>query len=221
MQSKATTVAQYLAELPPERRAAINAVRRAIRSTLDPVYKEVMSYGAIGYVVPHRVFPPGYHCDPKLPLPFAGLGVQKNHMSVGFMCSYGDPAEDRWLREAFARAGKKLDMGRCCIRFKSIDDLPLDVIAEFTARHPAKEYIARYSAQLVASGKGRHLTRGVATEPGKKVTKKVGAKATKKKVARKTVKTSTTSTTTSTIGKSARKVSKATAPGVRARTRRS
>jgi len=153
MQSKATTVAQYLAELPPDRRAAIKAVREVILRNLDRDYEERMSYGMIGYVVPHRVFPDGYHCDPKLPLPFAGLASQKNYMSVYLMSSYGDKAEEKWLREQFAKAGKKLDMGKCCVRFKRIEDLPLDAIGEAIRRVPAKTYVERYTKVLEAMGR--------------------------------------------------------------------
>ncbi|HYE03661.1 MAG TPA: DUF1801 domain-containing protein, partial [Phycisphaerales bacterium] len=117
MQSRATTVEAYLASLPPERRAALQAVRRVILDNLDRDFEEGMQYGMIGYYVPHRVFPPGYHCDPKQPLPFAGLASQKNYMSVYLMGLYGAPEEESWFRRAWAASGKKLDMGKSCIRF--------------------------------------------------------------------------------------------------------
>jgi hypothetical protein len=104
----------------------------------------------IGYAVPHSVFPQGYHCDPKQPLPFAGLASQKNYMSVYLMglycgCNEGEESEDtRWFREAWARSGKKLDMGKACIRFKKLDDLALDVLAEAIRRVPAQRYLERY-----------------------------------------------------------------------------
>ena len=107
MQSKAKTVKQYLAELPPDRRAAISAVRDVILKNLDKGYEETMGYGAICYVVPHRVYPPGYHCDPKLPLPFAGIGSQKHYNSIGFMTMYSDPAETKWFVDAWKRSGKR------------------------------------------------------------------------------------------------------------------
>jgi hypothetical protein len=164
MQSRAATVEQYLAELPEDRRAAISAVRQVILRNLDKDYEEGMQYGAIGYFVPHRIYPAGYHCDPRQPLPFAGLSSQQNYMSIGF-CMYGDMAQERWLREEWAKTGKRLDMGRCCIRFRKLDDLPLEVIAEAVRRVPAKEYIARYerllgamkeqaAARKAAAGKG-------------------------------------------------------------------
>ncbi len=155
MQSKAQTVAQYLAELPPDRRAAIKAVRAVMRKNLDKGFKEVMAYGMIGYVVPHKLFPAGYHCDPTQPLPYAGLASQKNHMSVYLMCCYGDSKRERWLREEFAKAGKKLDMGKACIRFKKLEDLPLNVIGQAMKNAPLKQYVAAYESTLAKSGKKR------------------------------------------------------------------
>ena len=90
MQSKATTVEQYLAELPEDRRKAVEAVRQVVLKNLDKDFEEGMQYGMIGYYVPHRVYPAGYHCDPKQPLPFAGLASQKNHMALYLMCVYGE-----------------------------------------------------------------------------------------------------------------------------------
>lgn len=145
MQSKATTVADYLAELPPDRRAAIEAVRKVILDHLDGDYEESMSSGMIGYFVPHRVFPEGYHVNPKQPLPFAALASQKNSMSLYFMGLYSaDAALKRWFEEAWAKSGKKLDMGKSCIRFKKVDDLPLDVIGEAFRRLPARVFVEHY-----------------------------------------------------------------------------
>lgn len=156
MQSRAATVEAYLRELPEDRRAAISAVREVILKNLDPTYEEGMSYGMIGYSVPHGVYPAGYHCDPSKPLPFAGLGSQKNHMSLYLMGVYGDAGEHAKLVEGFKKAGKKLDMGKACIRFKSLDDLPLDVIGAAVKRVPAKTYIERYESVLESMGRGRN-----------------------------------------------------------------
>jgi hypothetical protein len=181
MQSRATTVADYLAELPADRRAAISAVRKVLLDNLDPVYEEGMQYGMIGYYVPHRVFPAGYHCDPKQPLPFAALASQKNYMSLYLMCEY-DPELNRWFQAAWAKTGKKLDMGKSCIRFKKLDDLALDVIAEAVRRQPAQKWMAYYEAvrreqdAKKASGKKASVTKG----PAKKAVKKT-KKAVKKK----------------------------------------
>ncbi|HKQ48547.1 MAG TPA: DUF1801 domain-containing protein [Phycisphaerae bacterium] len=153
MTSKAKTVAEYLAGLPADRRAAMEAVRKVILKNLDKDYEEGMSYGAIGYYVPHKVYPPGYHCDPKQPLPFAGLASQKNHMAVYLMCIYGSTDQESWFRKEWAKTGKKLDMGKSCIRFKKLDDLAVDVIGKAIARVPAKKYIADYESVMKTSGK--------------------------------------------------------------------
>ena len=150
MQSKAATVEEYLAALPEDRRAAISAVREVILANLDPQYAEAMQYGMIGYAVPHSVFPAGYHCDPKQPLPFAALASQKNYMSLYMMglycgCNEGGETDDaRWFREAWAQTGKKLDMGKACLRFRKLDDLALDVVAEAIRRVPVQRYLERY-----------------------------------------------------------------------------
>lgn len=156
MQSKATTVAAYLKELPEDRRAAISAVRDVILKNLDPTFEEGMNYGMIGYYVPHSAYPAGYHCDPSKPLPFAGLASQKQHMSVYLMSAYGDKGEYAKLVEGFKKAGKKLDMGACCVRFKKLEDLPLDVIGAAVKRVSAKTYIERYESVLESMGRGRN-----------------------------------------------------------------
>ena len=148
MQSKAKTVAQYLAELPADRRAAISKVRCVIRGRLPKGFSEQMHYGMIGYVVPHRLYPAGYHCDPKQPLPFASLASQKNYMALYLMTVYQNREMERWLRDQFQARGKKLDMGKSCIRFKKLEDLPLDVVGEAIARVPMAEYVRRYEAVL-------------------------------------------------------------------------
>jgi hypothetical protein len=146
MQSDAATVKEYLASLPAERRAAIEAVRRVIRKNLDKDYAEGMQYGMIGYFVPHSIYPAGYHCDPRQPLLFAGLASQKNYMAVYLMCVYGSPEHEAWFRAEWAKTGKKLDMGKSCIRFQRLDDLPLALIGKAIARVPAKKFIAFYEA---------------------------------------------------------------------------
>jgi hypothetical protein len=148
MQSKAKTVDAYLDELPEDRREIVEAIRNEILKSLPSGYEEGMQYGMIGYFVPHRVYPPGYHCDPKQPLPFASLASQKNHVSVYLMCIYGDEAHEAWFREAWAKTGKKLDMGKSCVRFKKLDDVPLKVIGQAVKRVPVKKFIERYESVL-------------------------------------------------------------------------
>ena len=141
VQSKATTVKDYLAELPEDRRAALQAVRDVILKNLDHEFEEGMQYGMIGYYVPHSVYPPGYHCDPRQPLGFACLASQKNHMALYLMCVYGDANQRKWFEAEWKKAGKKLDMGKSCIRFKKLDDLALGVIGETIRRVTARKYI--------------------------------------------------------------------------------
>jgi hypothetical protein len=161
MQSTATTVADYIASLPDGRRHMVESVRKVILDNLDSGYSETMQYGMIGYSVPHSVFPAGYHCDPKQPLPFAGIASQKNYVSVYLMGVYvgciGDEegGEAKWFREAWAAAGKKkLDMGKSCVRFKKLEDVALDVIGESIRRMPAQHYIERYQTVLATAVKG-------------------------------------------------------------------
>jgi hypothetical protein len=159
VQSDKINVADYIASLPEDRRIAVEAVRKVILKNLGKGFEEGMQYGMIGYYVPHSVFPPGYHCDPKQPLPFAALASQKNHLSLYLMGVYcgcdGDGANEsadaRWFREAWGKTGKKLDMGKACVRFKKIEDVALDVVGEAIRRIPAKTHIARYQDVLANS----------------------------------------------------------------------
>ena len=159
MQSEAITVQQYLAELPADRRPLIESVRAVILKNLDPTFEEGMQYGMIGYYVPHRVYPAGYHCDPKQPLPFVCLASQKNYMSVYLGCVYGHAEQERWFQKEWAKTGKKLDMGKSCIRFKKLDDLALDVIGESIRRISAKAFIKHYESVLKNSRRtGKNTT---------------------------------------------------------------
>ncbi|MBS0189572.1 MAG: DUF1801 domain-containing protein [Phycisphaerales bacterium] len=160
MQSKASTVAAYLASLPADRRAALEAVRKVILKNLDKDYEEGMGYGMMGYHVPHRVYPAGYHCNPEQPLPFAGLASQKNYMSIYLMCIYGESEHSKWFAEAWKKSGKKLDMGKACIRFKKVEDLALDVIGEAIRRMPAKKYIEMMEASLAKHAASRDSKKG-------------------------------------------------------------
>jgi hypothetical protein len=173
MQSKAATVEQYLAELPDERRAAIEAVRKVILKNLDKDYEEGMQYGMIGYYVPHRVYPAGYHCDPKQPLCFAALASQKNYMSLYIMSIYGEPTDRNWFEREWAKAGKKLNAGKCCIRFKRVEDLALDVIAEAVRRMPARKYI-RYCESALAKSKSTTRQKSKARKAGTSTRKTAG-----------------------------------------------
>lgn len=184
MQSKAATVKQYLADLPEDRRAIASAVRDVILKNLDKGYAEGMSYGMIGYSVPHSIFPAGYHCDPKQPLPFAALASQKQHVSLYIMFIYcgcdGSVDTDilKWFKDAWAKSGKKkLDMGKACIRFKELDDIPLDVIGEAIRRMPVKKFVAEYEKALgmMARAKAERSAAKTAKTTSKKVAKKKAA----------------------------------------------
>ena len=141
MKSGAATVAEYLASLPDDRRAAISKVRAVIRKHLPKGFTEQMQYGMIGYVVPFKAYPAGYHVNPNDPLPFANLGSQKNHMALYLMTVYGWPGMADWMKQEFEARGKRLDMGKSCIRFKKLEDLPLDVIGEAIGKVSMDDYI--------------------------------------------------------------------------------
>jgi hypothetical protein len=177
MKSKAKTVREYLASLPEDRRAGIEAVREVILANLDKDYEECMLYGMIGYAVPHRVWPLGYHCDPTKPLMMCSLASQKNTMTVYLMNVYGEKSEREWFQKAWAKTGKKLKMGGCCIHFKTVEDAALDVIGEAVRRTPAKAYIDNYVKLLASTGRGPDgkKLKG-ATTPAKKVPKKAAKK---------------------------------------------
>jgi len=164
MQSKARTVEQYLKELPADRRAVVAAVRDVILANLDEAYDEGMQYGMIGYFVPHSVYPAGYHCDPRQPLPFLCLASQKNYLSLYLMSLYADGADNEWFQNAWANSGKKLDMGKSCLRFKKLDDLALDVLAEAIRRVPAKKHIAQYEAVLAESTRRKEFAKKPASK---------------------------------------------------------
>jgi len=172
MVSKATTVEKYLAGLPADRRGAIEAVRDVILKNLDKDYEEGMLYGMIGYFVPHRIFPAGYHCDPSKPLCYAGLASQKNHMAVYLMSVYGDTSLRRWFETAYKQSGKKLDMGQACVRFRSLDALPLEVIGEAVSKVTVDKYVDVYRRSRASTkGAAKKATKTSAKKPAKKPAK--------------------------------------------------
>lgn len=145
MQSKATTVQAYLQELPADRRQAIEALREVILQHIPEGFQETMSYGMIGYVVPHQLYPPGYHCKPQDPLPLMNIASQKNFIAIYHMGLYAQPALLDWFQQAHATASpKKLDMGKSCIRYKKLDDIPLHLIGELASKMTPTEWIALY-----------------------------------------------------------------------------
>ena len=148
MKSQATSVEDYLKELPEDRREALGAVRKTILKSLPKGYEEGMQYGMIGYYIPHRLYPAGYHCNPEEPVPFANLASQKNHMAIYLMCIYSDPDHMAWFVDAWKATGKKLDMGKACIRFKKLEDLPLNIIGQAIKKVPVKKFLTFYESAI-------------------------------------------------------------------------
>jgi len=145
MQSKATTPEQYLSELPEDRKEAMLKLRNAIKENLPQGFEEVISYGMLGYVVPHSIYLSGYHCDPKLPLPFINLASQKNFIALYHMGIYADKNLESWFVSEYPKHVKsKLDMGKSCIRFKKMDDIPFDFIGELVAKVSVEDWISNY-----------------------------------------------------------------------------
>jgi hypothetical protein len=170
MQSKAATVKEYLAELPEDRRAAIERVRGVVLKSLPKGYQEGMGYGMICYSVPHSRYPAGYHCDPKVPLPFAALASQKQYMSIYISTQYSSGAEGArfradWDKAVRAGRAKKLDMGKSCIRFKQVEHLALDVIADAIRRVPVDDFIEYYERAILSKNKAA-ARRGASQKAG-------------------------------------------------------
>ena len=142
----ASTVSEYLAALPADRRVALNEVRRGINRALPPGYKEGIEWGMISWFVPLTTYPAGYGGNKKVALPLISLASQKNYMALHLVCFYGQPALREWFIAQYAKSGKKLDMGQGCLRFKTLPELALDVVEHTVARLPVKEYVAGYQA---------------------------------------------------------------------------
>lgn len=185
MQSKATTVKEYLAELPEDRRKAITAIRKVIKANLGKGFKEIMHYGMISYVVPHSIYPKGYHCTPEVPLPFCSLGSQKNHMAWYSFFLYQDGGGLEKFQKEWKASGKKLDMGKSCVRFKKLENACVEAIGNAIAQVDIHEYVAAYDAILGDNGRPKSNRKKAA----KKATKKAPAKkkAVKKAPAKKKV----------------------------------
>lgn len=154
MQSKALTIEEYLTELPAERKAVVEKLRNAIKENLPTGFQEVMSYGMLGYVVPHSIYPNGYHCSPKLPLPFLSLASQKNFIALYHMGIYGKKELLDWFVSEFPKHTKtKLDLGKSCIRFKKMEDIPFDLIGELATKISVEDWIAIYEQNWKSSAK--------------------------------------------------------------------
>jgi hypothetical protein len=142
-------IKDYFENLPEDRKIPMNRLRETILNNIPKEIVEVKSYGTPGYVIPHEVYPAGYHCDPKLPLPFLGLSSMKNHISLHAFCIYGNEELSEWFLNEFPKYSKsKLDMGKGCIRFKKMNDIPYDLIAELLKKIDLNKYIEFYETNV-------------------------------------------------------------------------
>ena len=137
----ATTVSKYLAGLPADRKKLVSATRALVRKHLPKGYEEEMNWGAITWCIPLSKYPDTYN---KQPLCYAALAAQKNYVSLYLMMAYGDPKKYAWLKDQFTKAGKKMDMGKSCLHFSSLDDIPVDAVAALVESHTPAEWIAIY-----------------------------------------------------------------------------
>ena len=152
MQSTALTPQQYLDSLPEERKEPMNQLRKVILDNLPQGFSEEMSYGMIGYVVPHSIYPAGYHCNPKLPLPFINIASQKNFIALYHMGIYLNQSIYDWFLSEYPKHSKaKLDMGKSCIRFKKTDQIPFQLIAQLVSKMSVKNWVETYEGMRVKS----------------------------------------------------------------------
>jgi len=149
MQYKASSPEEYIKLLPEERKEPVKKLRQIILDNLPKGMEEQMSYGMLGFVIPHSIYLDGYHCDPKLPLPFMNLASQKNFIALYHMGMYAKNDLLVWFTEEYdKKCNYKLDMGKSCVRFKKMDDIPYDLIAELVQKMSTKEWISIYENQI-------------------------------------------------------------------------
>ena len=154
MQSKVKNVTDYLKEVPEERAPYFSKLRDVILKNIPKGFEECMQYGMIGYVVPHSIFPDGYHCDPKIPLPFVSIASQKNFIALHHMGIYANPKLLEWFVAEYPKhCITKLDMGKGCIRFKKANQIPFDLVAELIQKITVKDWIKMYQDAFVKSKK--------------------------------------------------------------------
>lgn len=150
MQSNAQTVDEYISQVPDLQREAITKLREVILSNLPEGFSEEMNYGMMGYVVPHGLYPKGYHCDPKLPLPFLSVAAQKNFIAVYHMGIYADARLLDWFTNEYPKHSKfKLDMGKSCIRFKNPAQIPFGLIGELAGKMQVADWISCYESNFI------------------------------------------------------------------------
>lgn len=148
MQSKAKTVTEYLNELPADRQKVVTDMRKALKQNLPKGFEECMSYGMVNYVVPHSLYPNGYHVTPQLPLPFIAIASQKNYISLYHMALYEGSLLEWFQEEWKEHTSKKLDMGKCCVRFKKPEDVPIELIEKLAEKMTPQQWIKHYEAAL-------------------------------------------------------------------------
>lgn len=157
MKIEADTPDEYVQKIPEERIAAFTRLRDTIRKNIPEGFEETMSYGMIGYVVPHNLYPAGYHPDPSLPLPFVNIASQKNFIALYHSGIYAQPALLEWFTTEFPKHSKrKLDMGKSCIRFKNPDHIPFDLIAELMQKVSVDEWITTYENRTSQDSRKRN-----------------------------------------------------------------
>ena len=151
-QNKAKTVSEYVSSLPPDRQGVVKQLRSFVKKHVPKGYEEQIGFGAIAYSVPLAKLPDTYNGQP---LCYAAIAAQKNYYTLYLMSVYGNPKQKKWMADEFEKRGKKFDMGKSCLHFKSLDDLPLDVVGEVIASVPMDEYIALYRESRKKAGKGK------------------------------------------------------------------
>ena len=152
MKSAANTPEEYINNLPDDRKQVMNTLRKTILDNLPKGFSETINYGMIGYVVPHSMYPNGYHCNPKLPLPFMSIASQKNFIAIYHMGLYANQKLLNWFLEEYSKHGNtKLDMGKSCLRFKKMDQIPFELIGELSKKITVKEWIATYEESFKKS----------------------------------------------------------------------
>lgn len=149
MKSEATTADAYIHQLPESRKDSMQRLRKVILENLPDGFEETISYGMIGYVVPHSLYPSGYHCDPKLPLPFLNIASQKNHIGFYHMGIYANEELMEWFKKAHSEAvPTRLDMGKSCIRFKKPDQIPYSLLGELCTKMEVEQWIDLYERTI-------------------------------------------------------------------------
>ncbi len=149
MTTTATTPDEYIASLPPDRVDAMTKLRKVIKKNLPKGFSEQMCYGQLAFVVPHKLYAPGYHCNPKLPLMFLSMASQKNFIAIYHMGIYSDPKLLNWFVDAYAELNiGKLDMGKSCIRFKKMENIPFDLLGELATKMTVNDWVNTYEKML-------------------------------------------------------------------------